>query len=251
MIDLHSHILPGLDDGVSSMGAAIDLARAAVRDGVSVMAATPHVSYRYPTSAQDMERAVRDVVAALQDNGIPLRLLPGGELTIDSASQLTPVERGRFGLGGRAEYLLVEFPYHGWPMGLGPLVDSLRADGVTPVVAHPERSAEVRADPERLRPLVEAGALVQVTASSLDGSARRESRAVTMGLIQGGLAHLIASDAHAPRVRRVGMSGAARAVGDARLAFWLTTEVPRAMIAGERIPPRPRSRNHWRRGWRR
>ena len=249
MIDLHSHILPGLDDGVPSMRGAIEMARAAVRDGITAIAATPHVSYRYPTVPDDMERSVRDVVAALQDNGIPLRVLPGGELTIESASRLPPDERDRFGLAGRREYLLVEFPYHGWPMDLGPLIDRLRGEGVTPVIAHPERSADVRADPERLRPLVEGGALVQVTASSLDGTASRESRAVTMGLVQDGLAHLIASDAHSPKVRRVGMSEAGRAVGDDRLARWMTTEVPEAVVAGESIPPRPRSRPRARRGW--
>jgi protein-tyrosine phosphatase len=231
------------------MREAIDLAAAAVRDGITTIAATPHVSHRYPTSAADMERAVLDVVAALQDNGIGLNVLPGGELTIERASRMSIDERLRFGLGGRPEYLLVEFPYHGWPMDLGVLVDTLRRQGITVVIAHPERSAEVRADPERVRPLVEGGALVQVTASSLDGQAGRETRTATMALIQEGLAHLIASDAHSPDVRRVGMSGAARAVGEPRLARWLTSDVPGSLVSGERIPPRPHSRVRRRSWW--
>jgi protein-tyrosine phosphatase len=248
VIDLHSHILPGLDDGVATMAEAVELGRAAVRDGITAMAATPHVSYRYPTSAAAMEHTLRDVAAALRDDGVPLEVLPGGELTIDQAASLAPRERRRFGLGGSARHLLIEFPYHGWPMAMGPLLDRLRVEGVTPVIAHPERSAEVRADPERLRPLVEGGALVQLTAASLDARASRDDRAVAMDLVARGLAHLIASDAHSPRRRQVGMADATRAVGDRRLAAWLSREVPAAIVAGVAAPPRPagpRRRRWW------
>lgn len=247
MIDLHCHILPGVDDGVASMQEALELARAAAADGITAVAATPHVSYRYPTSVDTMERSVRDVVAALQDAEIPLQVLRGGELTIESAMAMDAADLARFGLGGRPEYVLLEFPYHGWPLDLAPFVDDLRRGGVTAVVAHPERSADVADDPERLRPVVEAGALVQVTASSLDSRATRAARATALSLLRAGLVHLIASDAHSPRVRAVGMTAAAQTVGDRPLAAWLTTDVPGAIVAGERPPPRPRSRLRLRR----
>lgn len=247
MIDLHCHILPGVDDGVASMQEALQLARDAAADGITAVAATPHVSYRYPTSADAMERSVRDVVAALQDAEIPVRVLRGGELTLESAMAMAPEQRARFGLGGRPEYVLLEFPYHGWPLDLAPFVDDLRRGGVTAVIAHPERSEDVAADPERLRPVVEAGALVQVTASSLDSRGGRTARATASFLLKAGLVHLIASDAHSPRVRRIGMTAAAQAVGDKRLAAWLTTEVPAAIVSGEPPPPRPRARMRLRR----
>lgn len=242
MIDLHSHILPGLDDGPETLEGSLELARAAVADGIEAIAATPHVRDDYPTTPDEMEAAVERLRAALRDESIPLEVLPGGELDIDRLS-LPTEELRRFGLGGSRTHLLVETPYAGWPLDLAERLFRLRALGFSPVLAHPERNSEVQADPERrLGPIVEAGTLVQLTAASVDGRIGRRARAASERLLDRGLAHLIASDAHTPAIREVGLSAAADAVGDEPLARWLTEDVPAAIVAGAPAPPRPARR---------
>jgi protein-tyrosine phosphatase len=239
VIDLHSHILPGLDDGAATLDEALAMAEAAVEDGIRVIAATPHVRTDYPTSSLQMEQHVDSLRQALRDAGIPLELLPGGEIALDRLPQLDDEERRRFGLGGNPKCLLLEAPYFGWPLGIEETIFQLQLRGFTSVLAHPERNGDVQARPERLAPLVERGTLVQLTAASLDGRLGPSPRKTGLHLLELGLAHLLASDAHAPTLRQIGMSGAARAVGDATLVNWLTEDVPAAIIRGEQIPPRP------------
>jgi protein-tyrosine phosphatase len=250
VIDLHSHILPGLDDGVESLSAAVEVARAAVRDGITVIAATPHVRDDYPTSADEMERALEETRAALAAEGIALELLTGGEIALDRLWLLEEDELRRFALGGSKQALLLEFPYFGWPLALEQTVFELRVSGWRPVLAHPERNDEVQTSPHRLAQLVEAGALIQLTAASLDGRLGRAIRATALRLLESGYAHLIGSDAHAPSLREVGLSAAAAAVGDPLLARWLTVEVPRAIVDDAPIVPRPSDRTR-RRLWKR
>jgi protein-tyrosine phosphatase len=242
VIDLHSHILWGLDDGASTPARSLEMARAAVADGIRVVAATPHVRADWPTSAAEMERAVEALRAAVEAEGIPLDVRTGGEIDLEQLPRLGPDDLRRFGLAGNPGYLLVETPYVGWPDWLDGRVLELAATGVTPVLAHPERNREVRDDPERLRPLVEGGALAQLTAASLDGRGSRSARACARELLDLGLAHLVASDAHEPRIREIGMSRAAEALGDDALAAWLTEGVPGAIAAGTELPPRPLER---------
>src|SRR5256885_3331089 len=169
MIDLHSHILRGIDDGARSLEDSLEIARAAAEDGITVIAATPHVRDDWPTDAGVMEYRVAELRAELARTGIPLEVRPGGEIAVEWLARLSIDELSRFALGGNPRYLLVETPYYGWPLALADRLHSLRAAGITPVLAHPERNAEVRAHPGRLAELVEAGVLVQVTAASIDG----------------------------------------------------------------------------------
>jgi protein-tyrosine phosphatase len=242
MIDLHSHVLPGVDDGAATLYGSIEIARAAVADGITAMAATPHVRADYPTSAATMERLVAEVNGALREERVPLVVLPGGELDLERMLDLSDDELRRFGLGGNPDYLLVETPYSGWPGTFRQVVLDLRLRGFTSVIAHPERNRQVQERPEQLRPLVDAGALVQLTAASIDGRLSRSCRDCAFRLLELGLAHMVASDAHAASVRAVGMSDAAAAIGDVRLARWLTVEVPGAIVHGESVPSRPRRR---------
>lgn len=242
MIDLHSHVLPGIDDGAEDIEGSLEIARAAVADGITVLAATPHVRDDYPTDAATMERLLLEVQAAVAAAGLPLRVVGGGELSLDMAALLPFDEIRRFGLGGNPRYALVETPYAGWPLDVANRLYELRSNDITPVLAHPERNADVQAHPDRLEPLVEAGALVQVTAASLDGRLGRRARATGLLLVERGLAHLVASDAHAGSVRQIGMTAARAAIGDPVLADWLTVEVPGAILRGEALPPRPHTR---------
>jgi len=215
------------------------MARLAAADGTRVLAATPHVRDDYPTSAEQMERGVADVRAALEAAGIELEVVPGGELALEQAARLEPPELRRFGLGGSDRWLLVEFPYDGWPLGLQRLGQALAADGFGVVLAHPERNGEVQGRPSRLQEFAEAGMLVQLTAASVDGRLGRGARAAARTLLELGLAHLIASDAHAPSIRAIGLAAAAQEVRDPELARWLTEGVPQAIVGGTEPPPRP------------
>lgn len=239
MVDLHSHVLPGLDDGTKTLAEAVALGAAALADGVRVLAATPHVRDDFPTSPQAMEHGVAHVVRALADAGVPLDVRPGGEIALDALERLDREELRRFGLGGNPDYVLLEFPSYGWPLAIAGQLSSLVVDGFVPVLAHPERNLEVQRCPERLAPLVETGALVQLTAASLDGRLGRRARAACDRLLDRGLAHLIASDVHAPGDRRAGLASAAQALGDADLAEWLLHGVPQAIVDGAPIPRRP------------
>ena len=186
-----------------------------------------------------MERGVAELRAALTEAAIPLDLLPGGELALDRLDLLSEGELASFGLGGNPDFLLLETPYSGWPLALPEQVRALTTRGVVPVLAHPERNPDVQRDPERLRPLILMGALCQVTASSLDGRIGKQARRTGLGLVQTGLAHLVASDAHTPDVRGIGMTDAAASVGNETLARWLTFGVPAAIVGGTELPARP------------
>lgn len=239
MIDLHSHVLPEIDDGVRTIDASLELLRAAAADGIEKIAATPHVREDYPTTPQQMERQLAEVCGAAREAAIPVEVLPGGELDLLFAARLDDEDLRRFGLGGNPKLLLLEFPYLGWPLQLSELVFQLQLRGFRIVLAHPERNADVQQDPERLRSLVDNGVVVQLTAASLDGRLGGAPKAAAKRLLDARLAHLVASDAHAPDVRSVGLSGAGGAAGDEPLARWLTEEVPAALLDGRALPERP------------
>lgn len=242
MIDLHSHILPGLDDGVRSLEEARALARIAAAEGIEAIAATPHVRDDFPTTAEQMERGVAELREDFAASGLEIRVLHGGEVALERVFELPPGELERFTLAQTGRYLLLETPYSGSPLALAPAVKSLRSSELTPVIAHPERNPEVQRRPELLQALVDLGALVQVTAASLDGRFGRPSRRAAKALLKLRLAHVLASDAHGPERRDAGLAAAVDAVGDEALAHYLVEEVPRAITMGLPVRPPPRLR---------
>ncbi|HEX5449565.1 MAG TPA: CpsB/CapC family capsule biosynthesis tyrosine phosphatase [Gaiellaceae bacterium] len=234
MIDLHSHVLFGIDDGPEDIEGSLEICRAAAADGIEVLAATPHVRRDHMTTAEQMEQRVGEVNDAV---GGMIRIVRGGELDLAELSRPL-AELQRFGLGGNPAFLLVETPYVGWPLDIGEKLFQLRMQGITPVLAHPERNAEVQERPELVEPLVSAGALTQLTATTIDGRSGPRSQACARTLLERGWAHLIASDAHDASIRAVGLSAARDAVGG-ELGRWLTDDLPRAIVEQRPLPPRP------------
>jgi protein-tyrosine phosphatase len=247
VIDLHSHILPGLDDGSRTVEDARALARRAAEDGVTAIAATPHVRSDYPTRAEEMERGVSRLREDFLAEGIDVEVLPGGEIDLGMLASLDDDALRRFTLAQSGRYLLLEFPYTGWPAGLEETVYGLGLRGLLPVLAHPERNREVQSKPGRLAEVVRMGALVQLTAASLDGRIGRSAQAAARKLLELGIAHLLASDAHTPEIREAGLAAAAEALEDDGLARFLTVEAPSAIVAGEPVPDPPRMarRRRW------
>lgn len=245
MKDLHSHILPGLDDGARSLEEARELARRCVAEGVTAIAATPHVRSDYPTTPEQMERGVAELRADLAEAGIALEVVHGGELGLDRLGDLTEDDLRRFSFAQGGAYVLLECPYSGSPLELVPAIKKLRASGLTPLLAHPERNPDVIERPSRLGSLVELGVLVQVTAASINGQFGKPAKKTAAKLVELGLVHVIASDSHGPHIREGGLAAAAESLGDPGLARHLTDEVPGAILAGESVavpPIRPTRR---------
>jgi protein-tyrosine phosphatase len=236
VIDLHSHILPGVDDGARSLEEARSLARAALAEGITAMAATPHVRDDYPTTCEQMESGVELLREDFTREGIPLQVLHGAEIELSLLWRILPDELTRLTLAQSGVYVLVEFPYTGWPRSLDLALSLLQGRGLRMVLGHPERNPEVQDRPDLLAPVVEAGALVQVTAASVDGRLGPSSRLTAERLLERGLVHLVASDAHGPHIRDVGMAAAADALENEELARRLTVEVPGAIVAGRPLP---------------
>jgi len=244
LIDVHTHILPGLDDGAATLEQAVEMARAAVGEGISTLVATPHVRDDYPTTAAAMEETVTELRVAVAADRVSLEILTGGEIALDRLESLADDELRRFTLGF-GNFVLLECPYLGWPLNLEHAVGDLRRRGYGVILAHPERNRD--ATLQRIARLVEDGVLVQVTSASLDGRLGRASRAAAVALVEDGLAHVVASDAHAPDLRALGMKAAVDAVGDDALAAWLTLGVPQAIVTGTDLPERPTARRRRRR----
>jgi protein-tyrosine phosphatase len=235
LIDLHAHILPGYDDGVRSIEEARELARAAAAEGVTAIAATPHVRGDYPTTVERMLRGVALLREDFAREGIPVEVLTGGELDLDWMWQLRPDDLSQFTLASTGRWLLVETPYAGWPPFLERKLEALRGLGLEALLAHPERNADVQADPGRLEPLVAAGLRVQVTAASVDGRLGRKPLECARWLFEHDLVHVLASDAHAPAVRETGLAAAIEALDDPALARLLTVDNPTAIVVGSAV----------------
>jgi protein-tyrosine phosphatase len=144
LIDLHIHLLPGVDDGPADAAETLEMARVAVAAGTTAVAVTPHVNEAYPTAPQEMLDALESTVQLLQSEGIALELRPGAEIALDRVDRLSDAELRAFSLGGSAAYILLECPFSTWPMGLELYTGRMAQLGLRTILAHPERSIGVQ-----------------------------------------------------------------------------------------------------------
>ena len=245
MIDLHCHILPGLDDGARSDDEALAIASAAGAAGVTTIVATPHIDNVHGVDIVEILARVRILNRLLVMEGIPVEILPGGEVAMGRIGSLTDDELILVSLGGPSRWILLESPFHGSLTEVVAAVDDLVRRGFRPLLAHPERSAAL-SSAEAVVHLVERGARMQVNAASLLGELGGQARKSALGLVEARLAHVVASDAH--RVgQRLGayLSLADRVLGnDTSVAPVLVTAIqhaPRCIIAGAEVAaPVPR-----------
>ncbi len=238
MIDLHCHVLPGIDDGPETIEGSVGLARAAVAAGIGTLVATPHVNSRTPNDAATIARLVDRLNARLAAEQVELGVLPGAEIAISHLDEIEPAELSRLGLGG-GRWLLVEPPFTAVAVGLEGLVLGLLRQGHRAVLAHPERCPALQRERRVVRSLADAGVLMSITAGSLVGRFGGEVRRYALELAREGLVHNVTSDAHDSVLRPPGMAKELEQAGLAPLDDWLTRMVPAAILGDEEIPPRP------------
>lgn len=238
MIDLHCHILPGIDDGPATIEESVAMARAAHAAGTRAIVATPHVSWRYANESHSIARLVERVNARLEEEGVGVKIHAGAEVAMTRVSELGADELARLTLGG-GRWLLLEPPFTPVGTGFELAVAQASGQGHRIVLAHPERCPAFHRDPHALRALVQGGALTSITAGSLTGRFGGEVRRFALALLEQGLVHNVASDAHDVHHRPPSIAAELREAGAQELAQWLTEDVPQAILSGTAIPARP------------
>ena len=192
-IDIHCHILPGLDDGPENMDESLEMVKMAVANGTSHIFCTPHVYPDvYDTNTESIKRA-RDALESMTANGV--KLFFGGDVRI-VPDLMERLEKQEVPTLNGSPYLLVEFPSQIIPHYTSHLISNLRRKGLIPIVTHPERYAYFAKDFAALRVLRDQGCTFQLTAMSLTKDAAKDLRKVTYAMIENGFADFIASDGH-------------------------------------------------------
>lgn len=238
MIDIHSHIMPGVDDGARGLDESLAMGKMAQADGIDRIVCTPHsVDWSQPGRKAAAGREVAWLQQQFTEAGLEIELLPGVEVYLEPDVHKQRAHESIFGING-SRYLLIEFPHHQYPFYADQIIFELRVRGVVPVIAHPERNLFIRRDPNLLAPLVEKGCLVQLTAASLAGDFTREIQETSFLMLEHNLAHVIATDAHTLIGRGPMLSPAvaqaASRVGRERAEAMVTT-IPEAIIGDREI----------------
>jgi protein-tyrosine phosphatase len=219
MIDLHSHILPGIDDGAPDLETSLAMARMWAADGVATLACTPHIlPGLFPNSGPDIRRRVAELQERLDEAGVPLTLVTGADNHV-IPDFVAGLRRGHLLTLADTHYVLVEPPHHTAPPRLGDLLFSIMTAGYTPILTHPERLTWIEGHYPLIKTLVERGVWMQITAGALTGAFGRAPKYWGERLLCEGLAHILATDAHdmrkRPPILSQGYAAAARLVGEA------------------------------------
>ena len=236
MIDLHCHLLPGIDDGPEDLATALLLARHAVASGIRVSAVTPHMhSGRYDNQAANIRRAAQAFQQTLDAEGIALKILAAAEVRLDHEI-LTWVAAEQIPFLGQWQgerVMLLELPHSHVPVGADKLVAWLRKQNIRPMIAHPERNKDILRSVDKLQPFVQMGCLLQVTAGAVAGGFGEYARLRAVDLLEKGWVTVLASDAHNMEARppelEPGRAAAALVVGEEE-SWQLVRDRPAAII---------------------
>lgn len=202
MIDLHVHLLPGVDDGPATLEQSLALARVLAQEGVHTCVATPHYNDQYPQlSAEDIRSRVATLQAVLIQQQIPLQIKAGHEVLI-KPGLVDDLRTGRVATLNGGRYVLLELWTTTWLPETERVIFELRTAGFIPILAHPERYCTLQDDPKRVVALRAHGALMQVTIGSLIGMQGRSAQRCASTLLKKGLVDCLASDAHSLGQRR-------------------------------------------------
>jgi protein-tyrosine phosphatase len=242
VIDLHIHVLPGLDDGPQTPEEAVALARAVLAAGGTAVAATPHVDRRWAVTVEQIDAAHAVLEEALRAAGVALPVARGAEIALDRLVDLGDDELAQLTLGG-TRTLLIECPLQAAPGDFTWPVRRLLSAGWEVLLAHPERSPAFQRDAALLARLIDEGARAQVTAAALTGAYGGVPQTTAFAMLDANLVHVLASDAHDAGRRGPDVSAARQAFEEARPQLaarwpWLTRVTPQAILAGMHVPPR-------------
>jgi protein-tyrosine phosphatase len=202
VIDLHCHILPGIDDGAKDLAVSIEMAKASVAQGVTVAACTPHIlPGLYHNSGPAIRAATAQLQIALDQEGIPLTLVPGADVHM-TPDFVAGLRSGHLLTLADSRYVLVEPPHHTAPPQLEDFFFNMIVAGYVPILTHPERLSWVPSRYEIIKRLAQAGVWMQITAGSLSGTFGRNALYWSQRMLDEGFVHLVASDAHDAERRR-------------------------------------------------
>ena len=254
MIDLHCHILPGIDDGPATVEESIALGRVLADAGVRTVAATPHLRDDHPgVVPAELAQRCEALAGEFARVDVELTVVPAGEVDLLWALEASPADLRLASYGQWGTDLLLETPYGPLPPNFEEHLFKIALGGYRVLLAHPERNPGFQSEPDRLAELVRRGTLLQITTGSLLNPPRRSRSArLAHHLLREGLVHVIASDAHSagasPRAPEWSALETARdLVGPSRLA-WMVEAAPRAILDGLPLPPPPGIGNKMR-GW--
>ena len=234
MIDIHSHILPFLDDGPKTFEESIEMCKIAAEDGITTIVATPHsMNGMYESESDKIVKAVKELNLKLKEAQVSVKILPGAELHINERL-LEDIRTGKaLTMNNNKKHILLELPFLFTPPGTDKLIFDLRSIGIIPIIAHAERITFFQRNPKILEQLVKSGILVQISAGSLSGLFGTRERKCAVKFLKNKMVHFIASDAHSavsrPPVLTRALEEASRIVGE-KEAEKLVLENPRQII---------------------
>jgi protein-tyrosine phosphatase len=237
LIDLHCHILPGIDDGPLSQDESLAMARRAVEDGIHTIVATPHtLNGIYLNPAKKIISKVEEFQKVLSNNHIQIELCAASDVHL-CPHMLEMVESGdALTINDAKKYVLLELPSQAIPKGVKDEIFSLKLNGITPIITHPERNAIIQHDLDILYEMVSMGAISQVTAMSITGDFGAFVKRAAEIMLKKRLVHIIASDAHGADIRPPVLSRAvehaAEILGNYEEAMRMVTAVPAAILSG-------------------
>jgi protein-tyrosine phosphatase len=237
LIDLHCHILPGLDDGPAELAASVEMGRQADADGIELVCATPHIRHDHDVRIGELAAAVENANREYERQGLGVRLRTGGEVAETVARTLSAEELRRVSLGGGGRWVLLEPAPGELSESLIETAAHLSELGFRSLIAHPERHYHHDA-PGLLARLVDAGALVQITGAYV----AEEHPGVVIELAERGLLHVLGSDSHSAQIGRpVRLSDAVARLREieplAPHVAWIAETAPEAIVSGRDVRP--------------
>jgi len=239
LVDIHCHLVPGIDDGAKSWEQSLAMAEIAVGDGIGTIVVTPHQLGSFVHNhGQSIRSRTAELQQLLDDHRVPLKVLPGADVRIEPG-MVQKLQAGEvLTLADRRKHVLLELP-HELYFPLDEVLDQLHRAGMVGILSHPERNQGLLKQPELVLPLVERGCLMQVTSSSLLGTFGAAPQQMAEWMLEQGLVHFLATDAHSPNARRPlmrrALERAAEIVGEA-IAMQLCCDNPAAVVRGDDIP---------------
>jgi protein-tyrosine phosphatase len=242
LIDIHTHILPGIDDGADCWDQSLEMLGVAIKNGITAIAATPHMFPDGPfvNKKERVLSLTKELTEKARSKGMSIEIYPGGEVYVTPDIRRRLVNEEILTYNDAKKYLLLEMARDEIPVFMGQVIFELKLIGITPIIAHPERNLGVIQHPEKLYSMVAQGALVQLSASSLGTTSSVLSTAKL--LLKSNLVHFVASDAHNADRRGPWLNKCINALRDLvgqQRADQVLVDNPRAVLSGEVLGPQP------------